>query len=433
MSKTGVLLVVSLALNAFFIVLFAQPLKPSRGTTEAPLAQPDTIASGTADVSPSPFDGESASEAAAHAPVSSAKRAGATGDDWKQMVEAHVAELRRRGVDEATIRRLAVAEIERLFQERARELLRRPHKAEYWETARDGRRSGYFDPEKLKAFQQLRREKLAQMRALLGDDYPAYAASPTATAYLRDDFMDFDYMPIDKRVALLEYLEKLSLESAASGMMVRARLGANPFDDAKRDEEIREILGAELFEEYFRRSSATAQQLRHELASFHPTRAEFDALLAIERESGVRGRGGVFDPVAAAKMQTAQEQKIESVRAALGDERFAEYERANDWAFRNLDQLTRELNLEQEVAQRSFAHVERARAKVAALGTPRDMRDAATQAAVAAIQKDLVAKLSEELGLQDYNEQERQMLLGPAMNLWTPQRMGVTRAFRRGP
>ncbi|MGH8311339.1 MAG: hypothetical protein ACRETX_16290, partial [Steroidobacteraceae bacterium] len=326
MSKTGVLLVSSLALNVFLMVLFAAPLKSSRALIQGPPAADRVTPKRTISAEPEP---ESSSVSVAASNSLEARPGRASDAGWVKALREHVADLRRRGVGEATIRSLAAAEAERLFRERVRELLSDRRTPEYWEPLWDGYGPRFFDEAKLNEFQRLRREKQAVMQQLFGDGYADAAATESASTFARVDYMQFDYLPADKRLALMEYLERSNLEMSTNPLTrVRSRLGENPFTDSKRDAEIRLILGPELFDEYVKRSSNSALQLRQDLATFRPSRAEFDAILAIERDFAARsGTVGRFaDPAALTKFQAAGEQKLEAIRGALGDVRYADYE-----------------------------------------------------------------------------------------------------------
>lgn len=412
MSKTGVLLGVSLALNAFLVAVFAMPLLASSGASrstanEAGDAQFDVIPD---DGNPLPASDPGAARLS-KATVTESPSAGSM-----HILGEHLAELRRRGVNDETVKLLMLAEAERLFRQKARELLQPRRSAEYWQASETlyGAPT-MIEPARLEAFQRLRRENLAAIERLVGDAEFVSAESNSATTFMLSGSTGYDYLPTGKRLALLEYVENASAEANRDLLgRLRAFSTRNRYqDELKREEQIRLILGPESFDQYVKHSSGSARLLRQELGAFQPSRAEFDALLAIEREYRMRAAemDVVRDTPSAAKYRSVTEQKRDGIRGVLGDQRYDEYEQATDPAFRQLEQIAREMKLSPDVARASYALVEQTRARVRALAETRDPRDPKRQAEVAQLQRDLHAKLIADLGLHDLSEQDAQMVL----------------------
>lgn len=405
MSKTGVLLGVSLALNAFLVAVFAMPLLSSSGASrstanEAGDAQVDVVPD---DGNPFPA-GDPGAARLSKPTVAESPSAGSM-----HILGEHLAELRRRGVEDDTAKLLMLAEAERLFRQKARELLQPRRSAEYWQASETVYGApAMIEPAQLEAFQRLRRENLAAIEQLVRDAEFVSAESNSATTFMLSGSTGFDYLPTGKRLALLEYLESASAEANTDRLgRLRALFSGNRYqEELKRDEQARLVLGPEYFDQYVKRSSGSARRLRQELVAFQPSRVEFDALLTIERE--YRMRAAEMD----AKYSTLTEQKRDGIRGVLGDQRYDEYEQATDPAFRQLEQIAREMKLSPDVARASYALVEQTRARVRALAKTRDPRDLKRQAELAQLQRDLHAKLIADLGLHDLSEQDAQMVLG---------------------
>ncbi|MGQ0833616.1 MAG: hypothetical protein ACT4O5_01625 [Gammaproteobacteria bacterium] len=430
MSKTGVLLGVSLALNALLVAVFAMPLLPSSGASRSPASE-----AGDAQVDVVPDDGNPfpASDPAA-ARLSKPTVAESPSAGSMHILGEHLAELRRRGMDGETVKLLVVAEAERLFRQKARELLQPRTPAEYWQASETFYGAPtMIETAQLEAFQRLRRENLAAIERLVGDAEFASAESNSATTFMLSGSTGFDYLPTGKRLALLEYMESASVE-ANTDLLGRLRAfstGNRHQDELKREEQIRFILGPESFDQYVKHSSGSARRLRQELAAFQPSRAEFDALLAIEREYRMRAAemGVARDATSVAKHESVTEQRRNGIRAALGDQRYDEYEQATDPAFRQLRQIAREMKMSPDVARASYELVEQARARVETLTATRDPRDPKLQAEVAELQRDLQAKLIADLGLQDLSEADAQIVLqGAAINVHSHAQRALRRA-----
>lgn len=431
MPKTRVVLDISLALNLILLALFAMPSDTLRAISDAAPSPQERAAITTV----AHEDRQTPPAAAATATGSPDVRPGTARGEWTEQVRDYVAELRRRGVDENTVRLLGVALAERLYRLRARELLKPPPSEEYWQAPATMFSSPGPDPMKLKEFQRMRRDRLALIEELFGE-VGAIATefnTPNHFAWPHYGQSEFAYVPAEKRLALIEYLERASTgadESRASRLARRQWI--SPEAELGQEEAIKGILGPELFADYERRSSSTSGTLKYELSSFQPSRVEFDALLRIERDfrQRIAEAGRQMAPGTESKFLAVQDEKREAIKSLLGDMRYAEYERTTDQAFRHLDSLAREMGLGAPVVRASYAHIEQARTKVETLTVGKEMSDPKVQAAIQAIQRDLQSKLVDEFGMRGMSEREAQALLGPATSVY-PRRLAA-RFFRWG-
>jgi hypothetical protein len=433
MNKEHAVLVASLLLNAGLIAFLAVPaatvpIQVPAGGYHKGVTAPDAKNTQPLDVGATTTR-PGTDETLPAATSSERARAG-------QSVRELVAELRRRGVDEGTVRRLGVAHAERQFRLEARALLSPREKLGYWQAPTDLYSFGHLDPTKLREFQRLRRARIDTLEDLFGN-VDAEATEHNSVHHYVSDYSarQFEYAPTEKRLALTELFER---DLVGVGRTPVERLLSqhrrSPVRELDYADKAREILGPDLFDEYLLKSSAAAWRLKHELATMQPTRAEFDQLVRAEYEmmreksetiASLRpGPGGsVADSADARKLEEA---RSEVVREVLGDARYAEYERATDPAFRHLEMLARELGLGTPAARSAFAHVERARTKVGALfpeggnGDPRAMDE------FRKIRNETRERIAEDLGLQGLSDSEQQGVLGPALYIHpqqTAQRM----------
>lgn len=113
------------------------------------------------------------------------------------------------------------------------------------------------------------------------------------------------------------------------------------------------ILTPEELELYEMHNSMTAHRLRHSLYAFEPTEQEFREIFRLHREMDVEfGHHNVpGDPEADRSRQEAAAELNEALRGILGDERFAEYERAQDHAYSQLVALAERLDVPRERAE----------------------------------------------------------------------------------
>jgi hypothetical protein len=417
MSKPRLLLTASLICNAILLVWAALP-GSSSGDSRAPAGATAEPASSSlnawfAKLSPT-YDA---------APRAASERVAGSGYSeagWTRSLRDDIAELRERGLDDSTVRMLALAEAERLFRERAQAVLAPRQRPEYWDVRRQSLR---VDATQLATFQRLRREKLAVIAELVGPDAVSSERN-TPHTFMAGPLMTLDYLPTEKRLAVTEHLETSELELRANATpLARLRRGGSAFGAATfmehevaRDAQIRLILGPQLYEEYLRRSSETARRLRSQLTAFRPTRTEFDALVAIAHEHGsIRTRIVAFGAEAGpAKMRTVADQQTNAIRAVLGEQRYADYERSRDHSTVMLDRLVNELQVAPEAARASFEILEQARARLQTLMSR--AQDPAQREAIqrdfGAVRRQLHSDLAETLGLEELSESELATLLG---------------------
>ncbi len=418
MSKPRLLLAASLICNAILIAWAALPGSSSGDSRLAQTAEPASSRLGAwfARLAPP-------SEAASSASSDTMRDGDYSESGWTRSLYDDVAELRERGFDDATVRMLALAEAERLFRERAQAVLAPRKRMEYWEP---GRRAERIDAAQLATYHRLRREKLAVIEELVGPDVVSTERN-TPYTFMAGPLMTLDYLPDDKRLALTEYLETSEVEFQASltplGRTRRSGAFADPARHMEhqltRDAQIRLILGPESYEEYLRRSSETARRMRSQLTAFRPTRAEFDALVAIEHEHSMqRNQVHAFSSrgTTPQKGRVMADQHTDAIRAALGEQRYVDYERSRDHSVVMLDRLVSELQVAPEAARASFEQLEQARAKWQSLisqasAQPNREPDPRIQTDLAALQRQLRTELARTLGLEGMSENEITALL----------------------
>jgi hypothetical protein len=106
------------------------------------------------------------------------------------------------------------------------------------------------------------------------------------------------------------------------------------------------------------RASPTAQRLRSELAAFQPSEAEFRAIYEAQALADRRNQPGDAPAGGVAPNNTAAgpEQDLATrLKGALGDQRYAEYQRAMDPDYQNLLRIVERYGLSSEVAPQVFA------------------------------------------------------------------------------
>jgi hypothetical protein len=115
-----------------------------------------------------------------------------------------------------------------------------------------------------------------------------------------------------------------------------------------------QVLTPQELEEYEMRVSPAANLLRYELLGFDPTEQEYRALFRLRRPFEDYLDNFQLDPDdsdANAKRFQAQQQYQQQLRTALGEKRYAEYYRSQDYGFRSLI----ERGVAKDIAARVYA------------------------------------------------------------------------------
>lgn len=301
-----------------------------------------------------------------------------------------IANLRAAGFPEAQTRAIVAGILGERFAARRRELLNTDETPRFW-TMRVNQPG--FDPAKQIELRAMAREQRELLKQLLGTD----ATSEEQRLNLQ---RLYGPLPADKLEAVgrinSDYLELASqIQLEAAGMMLpEDRENLALLEQEKRKDLAGVLTPAELelFDLY---SSATANTMRRNLSAFEPSESEFRAIFALQREfdeqfarPGAAGFNGFDDR---AQERRAAEQKLgEQLRTALGEARYAEFQRAQDQGYRAAVRIAERYRLPVENANAVYTLQREAQQKLTEL---RNNREAA-----AGYARETAAKLNELLG-----------------------------------
>lgn len=284
---------------------------------------------------------KTSSPEAAAAPAAAAQKF-----DWR-LVESedyrkYIANLRAIGCPEETIRDIIVADVNKLFESRKKEIKgSSTKKFEYWKAG--NMFAAMVDPDLLEKQQALAKEKRELLIQLLGS---APDEKPDLMAGFNPFEQMLDFLPSSKQTALMEIMQKYQAK------MMKGLSGGQPdAEDMKNmqktqkemEAEMSKILTPDEYEAYQLRMSQTAMVMRMQLASFDPNEQEFKDLFkykkAYDDEFGLMGMGALTGDEKT-KAEAAKKQMDASIKAALGDARYTDYERSQDWNFQNIYRVT---------------------------------------------------------------------------------------------
>ena len=394
--KTKVLFILSLALNAGLLMVL--------------LAGKSGENNGAATTHPSPAEERATSETATPAAVQVVTETASQKFDWRVVESAdyrkYIANLRAIGCPELTIRDIIIADVNKLFAARRNELLKTTNGFAYWKA---GTGLGSFSIAQMDKLRALNRERLDVLRELLGaevaDDGSFMAAVNPANSML-------DFLPADKQRGIEAVREKFQ------ALFAKALNGGVVNEEAMRaaqkqmDEELQAMMTPEEYRQYQLRMSPTATGMRAQLAGFDPSETEFDQIFDIKKKFddtyAEANLGATATQEDRDKLRTAEQQMNEQIKAALGEQRYAEYERAQDWNYQTLAQVASQYDLPKESAVKVYDMKRMAEAEASAIRKDKTLTADQRKAALDAIGSETRRSIQQVLGDQAWNSYENQ-------------------------
>ena len=261
-------------------------------------------------------------------------------------------QLRSRGFPPHVANGIVKAQIADIFAARRRALDADGGERPYWKTSLP-------DRQLLAAQRELRQQHRQMVRDVLGEDPDN--ENPYTLLRLQRDLGHLPPAKAEEVRDLMATFEQRRREVWASGVAgVLSPLERDKMVELEREqrEAIRAMLTPAEFLEYELRASRTASVLREELVAFNPTEDEFRQIFELRRSLDEQ-----FNPMSATRMSReemqrrseAQRQMREQVKALLGPERGAVYERSMDFEYRRTSQLVARLELPPETTDQLHA------------------------------------------------------------------------------
>lgn len=366
----------SLAANAVLLVVLA--VGAASGSRVDPLAA-ERPANSTAASAPSPLTAEAWSKLEA------------------EDLSAHVAQLRREGFPPEVVRAVIAARVHKEFAARRKAI--EGDEQPYWIVNRD--------PKQQAELAALSREESRRLHQLVGPDPEDGTAARIARA--------MPSLSPEKAGAVAEVRDRAN--EKRSDIYAATRNASLPEDTAKLNAieqearaELVAILSPQELEEYDFRMSTTASRLRNNLVAFDATEAEYRAIFKLQSDLDAKFGNlspGVSPDVMRARSD-AQRAMNEEIKTALGEARYADYQRASDYNYRRTTQLVARLNLPPETANDLYALQQSTQARLnelrrAPTNNPQE-RFAQISALSAETETTLLTKLGGPAGLEAYKQ-----------------------------
>lgn len=338
--------------------------------------------------------------------------------DWRQVesedYRRYIANLRAIGCPEETIRDIIVADVNKLYESRRRELPPSTNRFQFWKAGNP--MAGMFDSDRMEKSQALNKEKRALLKELLGVEPDL---KPDMMAGVNDVFSSMlDFLPAEKQSKVMDvymnYQAKLAKSLGSSG--------APDAEDMKRMQKVQKEMEAELagvmtpqeFEDYQLRMSQTAMVMRMQLASFEPNEQEFRQIFkykkTYEDEFGLAGMYGLnsADKAEKEKAESAKKAVDSQIKAALGDERYVEYERSQDWSYQGMYKTAERSGLGKAEANKVYDMKKLAETEAAKIRTDQSLTPEQRTAALQGIRNETEKGIRTVFGEQGFNSYQGQ-------------------------
>lgn len=325
-----------------------------------------------------------------------------------------IANLRAVGCPEQTVRDIVLGRINRQFAAREAQLQLRPEHVNPWEAARwtaSERRA------KQRQLRELERHKRRLLKELLGIDQPPDLTERYSSGDLPRVQAAYAALPDTKRELVFQIQEQFwdqleELEERTRGYWEPEDLAEYRRLRAQYNQALAEVLTGTELEDFLIATSPLGRQLRTELAAFAPSDQELRLILRLRQQfpdlfDPPPDYEPSSDPQAAAQLAQAQHHYEQQLKAALGETRYADYQRAQDPQYKILARLVQEAGLSPEVTRQAYEVQQAALAHAQRLRTDPSLDPEQRRQALRTAQAELNKTLLQLLGDRGFQAWQR--------------------------
>ena len=277
-----------------------------------------------------------------------------------------IARLRTIGCPEQTIRDLIIADIDKLYAARIQGLRPRRPSLNYWESEEAELANNFDQREWTRKEREIEREKGRVVKELLGVDLAAERQRNKGEV---DQFeRRLAFLPEDKRAELRDLMDTWSEKEQA--LRDKAWDTGEPLSEEDRirlrllredrDHALSRALDPEQKEHFELSMSPTAEALRHDLYGMGASEGDFRSLYELRRnfeEAWPRDEINTGDEATLKSWGQALMTLEEQVKGVLGEERFAMYQRGQDYRFHELNATISRFGLPRERAAEAYEYL----------------------------------------------------------------------------
>lgn len=395
--KPGLLLILSLAANLVLVALLLRPTQVNPPTTAPELNLASTPAT------PEPPTTESPHQVVTNTLVRKITWEQVESPDYRQYIQ----NLRSIGCPDETIRDIILADVNKLYDSKRKQVRGASRKFEYWK-AGNPLTAMLGDSDSLKQRRLLEEEKLKVLNDL-GIQPDAMNQLMAAAGGNAMDAM-FDFLPESKRIEVTKVMTEQQTKMAEN--MKDGAPDPEAFMTMQKETEdaLRATLTPEEFQDYQLRFSMTANMLRQQITGFDPSEEEFLKVFKIKEEFD-----RTYSPFGSSneteaeqrKRSEAQTQLNNQIRESLGPERYADYERAQDYSYQQLYQIAKKAELPPTVANEVYGMKRAAENQANQIRSDVSLTQAQRSAALAAIRTETERSMQQTLGDSGWEQYNR--------------------------
>jgi hypothetical protein len=328
---------------------------------------------------------------------------------WR-MVESedyrtYMQNLRSIGCPQNTIRDIIIADVDKLYARKLAPLRRPPAEFKFWVNDQS---SGYNQQseEYVKAQRAGAKEKAELLKQLLGEDYQKEIARENGWNHTDP----FEKLSPEARKQAQELAEKFNEERNEIYRKAKNHIDMGTQEDLralrrKLHDDMARFLSPQELLDYEVRTSETAQNLKYnELQAFDANEAEFRAIFKAKQAADLS------QPADGQPNQEWQAKKKEAdaeLKEVMGETRYAEYQKAQDYEYQNLLQLVEARGLEKTVIEQIETMKADAQKAASELRRNKDLTPEQRTEALAAIRAEAEKTLTATLGERNFKAYKR--------------------------
>lgn len=320
----------------------------------------------------------------------------------------YIANLRAFGCPEETIKDIILTDIAKVYARKRSEVRRQGQPYRYWSPAAA---DAIMDPKLQRQLAELEREQRNLVRSLLGVDMQVELAK-----YWEDDYdpAAYEFLPVEKRDQLLSIKAKYDemeqdIYVRAQGIMLEQDEEALRQLQQQREVELAALLSPQELEEYELRHSHVADNLRNQLSGFEPNEDEFRRLFRLQKDfedqinsTLPESSDDVQAEIRAQAMEEGQRALQDEMRKVLGEQRFGEWQRAQDPDHKALVQISDRYNLPPETSQKIYDYKLQAERQKLQVESNPNLTEEQRQAALEAIVRETEKTVAGTMGANVY-------------------------------
>ena len=250
----------------------------------------------------------------------------------------YIDNLRRIGCPEETIRDIILADVNKLYKTKRRAASGQK-KFEFWKA--NAMFGMGMDKDNVETMRELNAERDELLKQLGIES----SFESEMSLILNPLQQSLGFLPEQKQVAVMKELQGIQSRIAELSEDGSADIEMVWKAQRETEESIKGMLSEDEYTAYLLRKSNTAHKLRSQIAGFDPSEEEFRTVFKLKRAFDEEyGEIGINLDLLEEQLK-AQKTLNEQIRQSLGDERYADYERAQDYQFQQIHSSLKKADL----------------------------------------------------------------------------------------